>query len=461
MTEKRIYTLPELLDRLGFDYDYERGRMDCPFCGKKRKMSLDLDQDTYRCPKCGNSGGVFHFFAHFQLGYDLEKKAPKATLAKVAKALAEFMGDADAPVAQRPSRPQKPARPKVPVAKDNKLDAVYQELSKNPALQLSEEHRESLRRRGLNDEAIDRNGYLTMPESMPVSDRYIRLYEEAGGETRRIHEMSWIPAKQIRFGLMIADYIISKGLDVQGVPGFYKFGNYWSFWVSDSGIMIPTRNAKGQIVIWQIRKDHLTKKDDMRYRTVSCHTLPGHVNARVTRCHFPLANARISPEVPLLLTEGPLKADVACHLYGSPVSFMAIQGIQNTVDLYRYIPSLKRVGIDTIYNALDMDRLTNPNVRKGSKAIVQHFGENGINVVDMFWGTSFATTVLISSLLIARLRNIPLPKDTSSSVFERLEVVCEAMESVNTPTLFFRDRSGDILRWEPETKGIDDFLLNR
>lgn len=458
MTERRNYTLTEVLDRLGFDYDFEHNRMDCPFCNSKRKMSLDFEENTYRCPKCGNSGGVFHIFTHFHLGYDLEKKAPKAEKAKVAKALAEFMGDETIQPVNRPARPPKTPRPKIPVADDDRLDAVYQAMSKIPALRLSEKHREDLHRRGLNDEAIDKNGYLTIPESLPVSDYYQKLYEDEGGERRRTHEISWLTAKQIRFGLMIAHRIIRMGLDVSGVPGFFKFGNFWAYWVNP-GMMIPTRNIKGQIVIWQVRRDHLTKKDNLRYYTNSCKDLPGHTTSNVSRCHFPIANAPLSPEFPLLLTEGPLKADVACHLYGNPVSFVAIPGIQTTKDLYANIANLKQAGILYICNALDMDRLTNKNVRNGSRKITDYLESQGVEVMNMYWGTSYATSTLLSLLLIARHRQIPLPKDTSDSVFDRLGVVCEAMED-KVPTLYSKDANGKPLHWESETKGIDDYLLN-
>lgn len=461
MEDRKHYTLPELLDRLGFDYDYERGKMDCPFCGSRRKLSLDWEENQYRCPKCGQSGGVFHMFAHFQLGYELEKKAPKAEKAKVAKALAEFM-EGTAATNAKPSRQPKPKRPKVPVAPDDKLNAVYSAMANIPALQLTPAHREHLLKRGLTDEVIDRNGYLSLSEDMSVSDYYLKLYEQAGGETRRTHEINWIPKKWILFGLMIAHHIISKGLDVQGVPGFFQFGQYWAYWVNP-GILIPTRNIQGQIVIWQVRRDKLRKKDDLRYITSACKTLPGHVTDSVSRCHFPIGNAPFDLNAPFLLTEGPLKADVACQLYGAPVAFAAIPGIKNTKDLYEnIIPHLVKFGYKKVYNAFDMDRLTNPNVRNGCREIVKEFRKRGrIMVEDMYWGSRYAVTTLSSLLLLAKLRQVPLPEIKTDNVFERLSAVSEALEEAKVTTLFYRDASGETVAWEPQTKGIDDYLFNR
>lgn len=460
MEDRKFYTLPELLDRLGFDYDYDRGKMDCPFCGSKRKLSLDWEENQYRCPKCGQSGGVFHMFAYFQKGYTLEKKAPKAKKVEVAKELAEFMEGKTASNA-KPPKPAKPKRPKVPVAPDDKLHTVYSAMAKNPALQLTQSHREHLKNRGLTDEVIERNGYLSLPADMSVSDYYLKLYEQAGGETRRTHEMNWIPKKQILFGLMIAHHIISQGLDVQGVPGFFQFGQFWAYWVNP-GILIPTRNMKGQIVIWQVRRDKLRRKDDLRYITSSCKGLPGHVTENVSRCHFPIGNEIMETNATVLLTEGPLKADVASHLYGTPAFFIAIPGILNTKELYeKFIPILKEAGIKKIYNALDMDRLTNPNVRRGSKTIVNEFQKRGrIVVEDMYWGSQYAATTLMSLLLLAKLRKVPLPPVTTDSVFERLSIVSEAMEQAKVTTLLYRDSSGEAVAWEPRTKGIDDYLFN-
>lgn len=462
MKDRKRYTLSEVLDRLGFDYDYDRGKMDCPFCESRRKMSLDFEENQYRCPKCGQSGGVFHFFAHFYMGYTLEKKAPKAELAKVAKALAQYMDGDDRSTPSTPAKKPKPKKPKIPTASDDKLDAVYRAMQKIPALQLTPEHREHLLKRGLSEEAIDRNGYRSLPESYLIPDYCYKFFEDAGGEFRRSHEMNWISQKQILLGLLIAHHIINQGLDVQGVPGFFRFGHLWAYWVNP-GILIPTRNMKGQIVIWQVRRDKLRKKDDLRYITSACKTLPGHANGDISRCHFPLENAPLTKDTKILLTEGPLKADVACHLYGSPVLFMAIPGIQNTKELYeRIIPVLRKAEISCIYNALDMDRLTNKNVRAGSNTIVKEFRKKGqIVVEDMFWGSHYATITLASFLITARLRNIPLPENTSDNVFERLNTVSQALEAAGFITQFYRDKSGEALAWDPKTKGIDDYLYSR
>lgn len=39
--------------------------VDCPFCGKKGKMNLNVEKDVYRCNYCGEKGGMLKLFADF------------------------------------------------------------------------------------------------------------------------------------------------------------------------------------------------------------------------------------------------------------------------------------------------------------------------------------------------------------------------------------------------------------
>lgn len=411
----RRYSMLELLDRLGMPYDIEshdvakiRG---CPFCQRQKvKVNIDLSKDAWRCPACGKSGYTLNFYSLYCLGVQLPQYSPPEDEAKAAKELREFMDGPDAPnIKPRPSYEKRPAPPPVPVAADDHLDKVYSAMAQIPALNLLESHRDNLHRRGLSNEVIDRNGYCSIPSEM-VTDQYFKdLYELAGGESLRRSQKTLRrqTPQQISFGLMIAHALITQGLDVQGVPGFFKFGVHWCYWCTP-GILIPTRNIRGQIVIWQIRRDTVSSKKDCRYFTVANRTLPGHVTESVSRCHFPLGNSPLSTGVPVIVTEGPLKADVASHLFGAASTFIAIPGIQTTKDLLSYVPLFHEAGISEIYNALDMDRLTNDNVRKGSDKLKAAFREEGIQFVDMFWGIRFATSKLSQLLLIATVKKNPL-----------------------------------------------------
>lgn len=451
----RDYSLEELLDRLRMSYT-DSGKMDCPFCGTRRKVNLNFETNFWRCPKCESSGGVLHLFARLQLGIE-ELPADKEKKGEIAMQLREFMDGGCSASPSAAPKPKKPPRPVIQVAMDEDLNAVYTAMQKIPALQLLPEHKQDLLKRGLTEDVIRRNGYLSIPEIMPAPDLYVRMYEEQGGEERRRHTLRKLTPQQIIFGLLIAHSVESQGLSLQGVPGFFKFGERWCYWCPP-GMLIPTRNINGQIVIYQVRQ-----KAHPKYMTVSWENLPGHVNVPVSRCHFPLGNAPLSKETPVLVTEGPLKADIACFLWGKPAVFAAIPGISTTSDLLRYSEMFKSAGITEVNNALDMDRLTNPNVRKGSKKLVKNFRERGIVLRDLYWGTQYATYSLLSLSVLARHRNVPVKIHPKSNVFEQLNHLAAAMEAASINAFIHKDDNGKKVEqfWDPETKGIDDYLLHR
>lgn len=449
----RDISLEELLTRLGFEWN-NSNYMDCPFCKGKKVLHLELSSDYWRCNKCRASGRSIHFFSKYILGNTLGKHSSKDEKNNAAKELREFMDGVDNPAPKEVFVPA-PKVPTVSVADDDSLHAAYSAMLNIPELQLLPEHKESLIHRGLSEEAIIHNGYRSIPENYRPSDFAKRLYQEAGGEERRRTIIDWLPSAKVQLGLLIAHIIEGQGISLQGVPGFFKFGSHWCFYCLASGILIPTRNIKGQIVLWQIRKKHGKQK----YKTVSKQDLPGHVNAPVCRCHFPLANDSLHKGGPLLLTEGPLKADVACHLHGHPVSFVAILGVSNTKDLYEMIPTFKRLRV-RLFNAYDMDRLTNKNVREGVAEISKTFEENGLVMEDLYWGTAYAYQKYLSLSLMAKLRNVPVSYPFDASIHEQLNAVATALDNAGVNTCTFKDARGKEveLHWEPETKGIDDFL---
>lgn len=460
--EYRKYTLIELIDRLGLDYT-ANGKMDCPFCNKKKKLNLDFEGERWRCPACNTGGSVLHFFAAYHLGYLLPKHPSKSESAAVLKELRPFMDGYNSTTST--TVPKVKPRAKVSIAPDFLLDAVYSVFAKIPALKLLPPHKDNLLARGLNEETIRRNGYLSVPENYRFPDFYIKLYEDSGGDKMRKKICSDahcnLKKEQVIMGLMIAHYVQTEGLEPRGVPGFFEFGDRWCFW-NVPGILIPTRNMKGQIVVWQVRKDKTPKtKKAMRYITVSYGALPGHVTDTVSRCHFPLANSPFSEKAPVLLTEGPLKADVATYLLGKPVTFIAIPGINTTVDLYRLPPVLLEAGISRIYNAFDMDRLTNINVRTGSAAIVAEFQKQGVTIAPLYWGQQYAADKYMSLSLLAHARNVRYQEPSCGNIFERLNAVASALDSAGVKHSTFRKANGEEVDcyWDPTTKGIDDYQL--
>lgn len=449
-----VYSILEVVDKLGLEYT-TRGNIACPFCAepsRRKTLHLNAEKGYWRCSKCTSAGGVLHFYSKYALGYDLPSTSEGKS--QVAKQLREFMGDSTASAVER--KKQIKTIPTVPVASDDKLNEVYSAMLNLPALQLTKAHTKDLMQRGLSENAIEKNQYRSIPDHFNVPDAYITMYEEAGGEALRESILDRYPSYKVHFGLMIAHQLISAGYDLNGVPGFFKFGNKWCLWFVP-GLMIPTRNTKGQIVIWQIRQ-----KRSPKYLTLSCSSLPGAVTDQVSRCHIPLGNAPLSNEVPVIYTEGPLKGDIACHLFGKPVFFLAIPGINTTKDLLRVLAAYKAMGITDVNNALDMDRLTKPSVRKGSAKLKSDIQSLGLSVTDLCWGIHYARTKYLALNTIAKLRHITVPEAASYSVFDRLDVLAEALDNAGVKLYRAADASKENVshNWDSETKGIDDFLLN-
>lgn len=445
-------SLLEYVDKQGIPYN-SKGYTDCVFCGAKKKLKLNFAKNLWVCPHCGG-GGVLHFHARYMMGYD-QLPSNEEEKSKISESLNEFMGTTDyKPTNSATRKPAERIGPKRPVAKDAKLHAVYAAMAGLAIFQLTPEHQKKLKSRGLTSAQIERNGYRTFPYKIRyIPPEIVQRYNAVDAEIRA-KVPSEKKARQIQFGMHIAQLLQERGCSLDGVPGFYKFGENWCLLFSP-GIMIPTRNVFGQIVIWQIRRDFNPK-----YITLSCQDNPGAVDDEVSRCHFPISNDKPSPLTKVIFTEGPLKADVAKALSSDPCMFIAIHGVKNYKDLFKNCEMLhQKYGISKFYNALDMDRLTNPNVRDGSQFICDSLAKMGLEVVPMYWGERYASEQLMYYQAIARARNIPIPPhDSRLPVYEKLNLTTLALHKAK---IELREINREFQFWEDETKGIDDYLYSQ
>lgn len=452
-------SLRELCDKYGFEVN-ARGYAECPFCqdntGKKRRKTLKLtfEKNAWRCPVCGASGRVLHLFARYSLGMD-GIPSDKEGKSKLSDELYEFMGITDE-IAARKQKERKtlpPPGPKRPVAPDDKLHAVYSAMAELPVFQLTPEHRKDLMRRGFTEQQIAQNGYRSYPHNAYIPPEAVSLYNSIDPKAKA-NLSSW-EVKHTQFGLHIAKLLQGLGCNLDGIPGFYKFGGHWCLTYSP-GILIPTRNLHGQIVVWQVRRHNRTPK----YLTLSCSGRPGAVDDEVSRCHFPISNEKITANTKFIFTEGPLKADVAKALSSTPCAFVAIPGVGNTKDLLRCCSMLKKeTGISQIYNGLDMDKLTNRYVRDGSASLCNDLANLGFQVIPMYWGLKYATEQFAIFKSIANARHVTIPPiDYRLPVYEKLSITAKALydEAKIEPG---RQTEGSI-HWESSTKGIDDYLLS-
>ena len=344
---------------LPFEIRGASGSYTCPECGGKRKFNINFQKDVFNCPKCGFRGSAFDLWAYYRGIH----AADRTELCKaVAKDYHAHTGSAA--VKARPKKAvartvekEIDVPPADPAVQDKTFRALLAKLS------LSESHKENLLARGLSKEAVERAGYVSAPT---------------------------IGISQITHGLL------SNGIRTEGVPGFYK-KTQWSFVNYGPGFLIPCRGFDGKIHGLQLRTDKKTyrklsagyvpeaaflKRDNFRhangtlrkiprYLTISSYGRPGGTKG-ITKPHYNPGNG-IGNTV--IITEGPLKADIISHFTGT--ASLAVLGVNSISYLPSMLSELRKMGKNLVYTAFDMDMYENPHVTKALSnlnAVISHFG---------------------------------------------------------------------------------------
>jgi hypothetical protein len=181
-----------------------------------------------------------------------------------------------------------PSRRAAPRASEEQLGRVYRALLR--MLPLSAAHKQSLRRRGLDDAAIEINGYRSAPTEAQAR--------------------------------AITPQLASLGLE--GIPGFYQEGGRWRVVKLRPGILAPVRNRSGLIVGIQIRHDSY---DACRPKYVWLSSANRNCG---TSSDAPIHWAKpelLASATEVLLTEGGLKADVISQVLSVPAIAAAGVGL--------------------------------------------------------------------------------------------------------------------------------------
>lgn len=280
----------------------------CPFCGDhgpgKYHLSLNTDTDQYRCNLCGTHGNSVSLYARIK---GICNKEAYLELAHESKVY---------PLPQSPS-PQTQERQPCSLEQRH---AVYSDMLAH--LTLLPKHGENLLERGLSEERIRRNEYRSMPET------------ERG---RRL----------------LADLLRSHGHDLHGIPGFRTYYGDWTL-SGPNGFLIPVRNKEGLIQGLKIRLND-AQQANRKYRWLSSRNLPSG-----TRSYSWVHVTGNTQSKRAFLTEGPLKGDVASFL-AQDALFICIGGVNALNGLN---DTVRELGVREVVEAMDMDQMTNPNVRK-------------------------------------------------------------------------------------------------
>jgi conjugative relaxase-like TrwC/TraI family protein len=217
------------------------------------------------------------------------------------------------------------------------------------ALRLNARDRRNLAARDLDEKAIERHGYKSLPTAASV------------------HEVE----KSF------------EGWDLTGVPGFYqeKSEERWKLNINDwhSGFLVPVRNQEGRIEGFQIRRAEI-KADEPRYVWLSS-------SSRDEGCSSgaPVHFRNVDQEcVQVVITEGALKADIASNLLNGQ-SVLAVAGVQSFPEdfgrrLKEQLPDLRQAVI-----AFDADAARNPNVQRALERLQGSLEAAGVDVRELKW----------------------------------------------------------------------------
>lgn len=226
------------------------------------------------------------------------------------------------------------------------LDRVYREFLS--LLTLNQDHKGDLLLRGLTEGDIKKNGYKSIPRALKPWDICKRLRE--------------------------------RGHDLYGIPGFYKKrskngGSFWTFLSLQSGYFIPMLDAKGRIQALQRRMDNPDKGGKYKMFSSSKKDM-GCKSGTPAHLAMP-AEAR---DRKVWITEGPLKADIACRYLGARV--VAAMGAGNWVPVREM---LRELNAEEVVLAYDMDFKTNAKVGESYKNLENALTKEYLVVYQATW----------------------------------------------------------------------------
>lgn len=423
----------------------------CPFCGDTGyHLNVNTQKNVYNCFKC-SGGGALDLYSRARFGRRY-KSGDHEVLAALFEELNISQEENHRASDYKRSREDYYEESAIYPAEDSKLNEAYSGLLAFKPFALTNSHFGNLLSRGLSEESIQRNGYRTIPEDLSFIEKCPDFLEMAVPLQKSLYAKGFKKSiYQIATGLIVADGLIKRGISLAGVPGFYKLGGKWIFNLS-SGMLIPTRNMKGEIVGLQVRRD----SSDLRYLTISSKGLPEGVTDHIFRTHFPLANPDLRKCFSIMLTEGPLKADVACELSGGGTPYMALQGVNNRADLPMVFAAMKKQGIKRVVNTFDMDKIINPHVAAASRSLEKLISSHGLKSEIELWDEVGAKEMLDRLLSIAKERGVEVQLEVTDTVYMAASYAAQVLYRSGKAEDFFKEKK----YWPPQTKGVDDYLLS-
>lgn len=306
----------------------------CPFCGdEKGHLYINHIKGLYKCHRCGEQGNALTLYAKVN---NISNSEAYKELTKN-----EYISNNKVLYSKKTIQEAKEVEIEV-------RDKTYNALL--DMLVLTKEHYQNLLQRGLTIEKIKEKKYKSL-------------------------EMDYEKRKSI------CQQLIKNGIQLEGVPGFYIDKNgMWNFYSNEStGILIPSRNIKGQIQGMQIRLDNVQSN---KYRNFTSSNKYRGTKAK-NYIHVINKNSK-----KVIITEGILKSDVSAEM--SNTTFIGLVGVNSYSGITEILKEIIKNGNKDITIAYDMDKYSNNNVLKAEKELIEHIKENlKITVKILEWDRNF------------------------------------------------------------------------
>ena len=305
----------------------------CPFCGdRKYHLGLNRKMDRFHCFRCKEKGNSVSLYAKLNGISNKEAYNLLSRHREIYEPKAVFYQE----------QPEMQMR-----SLEDRHNVYYDFLS---LLRLHRAHRKNLENRGLSFDHI----HQFMYRSIPMDNAFRREVLET----------------------------LASRYNLVGIPGFYvdERGDVQMYLNKHGGIFIPVCNHEGYIQGLQMRLDVSADSVEKKFRWFSSKHYPNGTGAKpwIHVVGDTSANEAI-------LTEGAMKADITSVLSNGQL-FIAVPG----VNAISYLPEvIHNLGITKIYEAMDMDKRSKPEVKRAMITLRGTLNNTGVETVNCAWNPNY------------------------------------------------------------------------
>ena len=186
----------------------------------------------------------------------------------------------------------------------------------------------------------------------------------------------------------------------EGIPGFYKHKKSGAVRISfsDPGIFVPYFSIDNKLQGLQVRRDSATERgkyswfssswaNDKEYFEAGSGGSFVHYACDFENDHAVFPVYERTGERAVVITEGAMKADIA-HQH-SNLPFIALPGVNASTHIEAELKKIKEEGVETIYNAFDMDYISNEHVKRASDKLEELIKSLGFKYKRSTWDPQY------------------------------------------------------------------------